>query len=334
MKIPIKRAGVFFIPLLTLVFLYLTILYPDHRVYGIKTRNILLFIGMLLCLGKIFATFTERKSENFSWFRLFLPSLILFELILLFFGRISFLSAFIIIAVMEAVLVLGVLIFARKLIKKSEKTTTALRKVLSSLLPPIFASWLVFEMTLIYFTFRGFWGLFRTRKEEGWSYWRQSDFPLIFVLLVILAPIEFAVIHIIFGIESVVVQLIAVFLYIWGFLYIVGFWFSAKLSPHKINRRTISLNRGALGNAHFPVHLVKSLKIKQSRMFGEKAANDIFDLTIPGTPAVELTLKEAVKVDSIFDPSGRAVKRILVSIDEPSLFCQEIRKFCSMELNL
>jgi hypothetical protein len=314
--------------LFLLLFSLYTFTYCENCFVGeFQVKKLVLFAGIVLCAGRLIFNFIQAENKKYVWLQSLLPLFILFELILLFFDRISFFGALIIIPVLEIIFVIGIIFFTGKAVRESQGFVP-LDQVLNLFLPSFLVRWIIFEVTIISYAFRGILLFFKSYEEVGWSYWKSSSFPLIFALLILVAPIEILVINILFNIQSITIHIVFGVIYIWSLLYLYGFWISIKLLPHKLGENEISIYRGILNQAQFPLKIIETVKSRQNTDNDTLKQNglEIADLTVQGTPIVEFVLNESIKVSSIIGKSEKFVKVILISADEPHLLVEEIRR--------
>ncbi len=178
------------------------------------------------------------------------------------------------------------------------------------------------ELTLFFNAFYGISKALKIPKKEGWTYWKNSSFPAIFVLLIFVAPIEIFVVHYLLNINSILLNGILIFFYISSFLYIYGFWVSIKLHPHLISEKEVVLYRGCLSKISFPLGLVISANLVTGT---QSKKEDSVDLTILGGQAVEIVFSSQVKVENLIGKE-RFTERVFVTFDEPQKFCNQINK--------
>lgn len=180
------------------------------------------------------------------------------------------------------------------------------------------------EITLFSNAFYGISKLLRVPQKEGWTYHNNSNFPAIFALLILVAPIEIFAVHYLLGINSLPINVVLTFLYISSFLYIYGFWVSIKLNPHIILDREVFLYRGCLSKTRFSLKMIKSLQIIDKLPLKKEGW---VDLTVPGGSVVEITLSSQIKVENLIGEYEKFTDRVFVSFDEPQKFCNQVNIF-------
>jgi len=313
-----------------LLALYLFLFCSSCKIYDLQTKQIFILFGIALCSISLISTLINIKSGKSRWMQTLIPAFILFQLILLFYEKISFTLAFLIIPVVEIFFVLTIVLLTKKKLNNAQNPDNSfLRNILDLLLPAFLVRWIIFEVTIISFAIRGLVNFFKKKNETGWSYWKNSHFPIVFILLIFVAPLELVVINFLLNIQSITVHILFALLYIWGFLYIYGFWISIKLLPHQIIEGEVFLYRGGLSNTRFSVEIIESVKVinqqNEFRVSGAKET-EAADLSVPGTAMVEIVLKKSARVENILKKSEQFVKKILISVDQPVLFRDEILK--------
>ena len=325
----LKRTNKLIIVLLLLIGLYLKIFCSECLIQGIQAGQIILIAGTILCFIKLSIVSIKIRNKKLPWQQFILPAFLLTQLLLLTTDKISSIQAIATIAFVEVILVSGVIIAVRRSIKTSENYQTSLQNSLSLFLPPKIAQWMKVEIIILSAAFYGISRFFRIPVESGWSYWKKSAFPLIFVMLVLVSPVEFLVVDILLNIKSIVVQVGSVFLYLWSLLWVYGFWVTVKLSPHQISEEEICLHKGALATTNFSLNLIKSVRIIPPKTIGEEEPKIMngAKFTVPGTPRVELILKKPVEIRNSFLVDVYSADSILISVDEPDKFCREINKY-------
>lgn len=314
--------------LIIFVGLFLKIFYPNQVFYGFQTEKIPIIIGLSFCLARIVFVLIEYKKRTLPWTQILLPLFISTQLILLYLGQISILFALIIIPIIELAFVICFVIYSVKAIKDVDDAKPVLYKILGQFFPTSILKWVIIEITLFSMAFYGISRFFRIPKKEGWTYSKNSDFPVIFTFLILFAPIEIFAVHYLFNIQNIIINGILIFLYIASFLYIYGFWVSIKLFPHQITENEIFLFRGVLAKTQFPISFVKSFSV-----LGEDKTDisNSVSLTVPGGSNVELILTESVKIQNLIGKSEQFVEKIFVSIDEPEKFYDEIQRLKKLE---
>ncbi len=145
--------------LVSILFLLLFSLYTffyceDCFVGEFQVKKLVLFVGIVLCLGRLTFNFTQTRDKKYAWLQFLLPLFILFQLLLLFFDRISFFGAIIIIPILEIMFIIGVIFFTRRAVKESQDFVS-LHQVLDLFLPSFLVRWIIFEVTIISYAFRG-----------------------------------------------------------------------------------------------------------------------------------------------------------------------------------
>ena len=324
-----RRVGTVVFVVLILVAGYVFTSCSDCLVGEFRARTIILSLGIILCAAKIALVLIDARNHKISWLQILLPSFVLSQLLLMLFLEISSLLVLSVMSILEIAFIVSAVLLTKNTIEKTGTSGSLLESTLRLLAPAGLAAWVMLEITLIYSFLYGLSKFFRVPEKSGWSYWKNSAFPLIFILLLFVGPVEIVVIHFILDIQSTFVHILFILLFIWSLVYVFGFWVSMKLSPHQLNNNKITLNRGALGKAEFSTQLVKSLRIIQPKVLGEEEPKNrrAAYLTVPGTPMVELILKDPVKINQILSDSEQLTDTIIVSVDEPQSFCQQIREF-------
>jgi hypothetical protein len=253
-------------------------------------------------------------------------SLIVFQLILSYFDKISGKWLFLIIVLIELLVFVSVFFIISKEIKKSDNFKDGIYNIFNQYLPKSIAKWVIFEVSIFTYAFYGFSKFFKIPSKEGWTYYKNSNFPMIFALLILIAPVEIFAVHYLLNITNIFINAILIFLYIVSVLYIYGFWVSIKLNPHTILGNNIFLYRGCLSKTTFPINLVKSLEVVSEI---PKLKEKISDFTIPGGEIVEISFFSQAKIENLFDEESRFADKVFVSVDNSQEFCNHINQILS-----
>jgi hypothetical protein len=288
---------------------------------SLSLKEILILLVILACIARIVYVFFHIGDFSTKWKQLIFPVLISSQLLLVFSGKVSESSAFIIIVITEICIFGTVFFIIIKGLKTSSSITDNLLNVFKEYLPNSVFNWVRMEIVLYSNAFYGISKLFRVRAKEGWTYWKYSNFPAIFALLIIIAPIEIFVVHYLLNI-NLIINIILIALYFISLLYIYGFWVSIKLNPHLITNKEIFLYRGCLAKVSFPINLIESLNIIED--IPKKKGSSV-DITIPGCPIVEIVFSSQVKIDNLIGQKEQLTEKIYVSFDEPQQFCNTIK---------
>lgn len=310
------------------VALYVATSCQECRFYDLSAVRLVLIVGVFFCIIRISFVVYEAYVHRVSWLQTIVPCFVLTQLILLLYDVGSSVLLLGIVAVVEIGFVVAGIVLVKRAAATDESFQVAILRILGPLLPSSILKWVKLEISLLSSALYGVSKLFWLPEKPGWSYWKNSAFPLIFVLVFFVGPVELFVLWYLIRIESAFVHSLFALLFIWSIMYVYGFWVSVRLSPHQLSKDEISLSRGVLGRAVFPTSLIKSLRVVPPKLIGEEEERDreaVF-LTVPGTPTVELILKEPVEVSQLFFEGLSSTNVIVVSVDEPQLFCQEISR--------
>jgi hypothetical protein len=178
------------------------------------------------------------------------------------------------------------------------------------------------ELVMLGSALRFLFGGFRHPAPAGFSHHRESSLRAILPALPLMLPGDVLLVRLIGSGLAPWLRLLLHGSSLYAVVWLLGFYASLKDRPHQIHHGEVVLHRGPLATLHFPVALVTAAAPLPE--FDDDWARHAYEkglvkLGAKGSPAVELTLSEPVRVSGLFGP-GKPVTRVAVTVDQPAAF--------------
>ncbi|MFN0141367.1 MAG: hypothetical protein ACKVQW_14930 [Pyrinomonadaceae bacterium] len=312
----------FVILILTAIFVFTSCV--DCSIYGFPAVKIIYLSGMIFCLLRLIVVISYGWKSISTFYQTFVPLFVLAQLVLLFVGKITSPIVLLLVGAAELLIVIVAFFLIKSSVSKDQNLQSTIIQILGFLLPTSIQKWVTLEVSLLSSALYGVSKLFIVPEEEGWSYWKNSAFPLIFIIVFFIGPVELIVFKYVLNIESAFAHSLLALFYVWAIIYVYGFWVSIKRLPHQINEEEVVLNRGLLETTKFQLHSVEAVKVLPPELIGESEKIDgTAYLTVPGSPLVQFILKGPVEINRLIGAKQLSDK-IVVSVDDPQRFCEEI----------
>lgn len=203
-----------------------------------------------------------------------------------------------------------------------------LARRLELFLPPRAARMISVELVVLAGALRFLAGGWRSRPEGGgFSYHRESSLGAILVALPALVLADLLLVEVLLRHVPVWLRWTIHGLDAYGLLWLLGFWASLRLRPHRVVGGQLQLHRGIARQAHLPMARLISVEPVSSLLEGaERKAflGGAASFGARGGAELLLTLDEPVVPLGLFG-AGRPVTRVVVAVDDGPAFRAALR---------
>lgn len=198
----------------------------------------------------------------------------------------------------------------------------ALERALDRFTPGPVNRYVAIELVLVASAVRYLCGGFRRPLPPGFSYVRSwASLPLLLAMPIFIVPEMIAFDFVLWNAGWW--RLASDVLHVYAMLWAIGIVATARTRPHRFDAERVRLRFGCLRRldldraniATARVHGTVARDLKRTL----RRAGDAVTMTLDGTPAVELTLREPVAVRSMTGRM-RTIRRVFVAADEPAAF--------------
>ena len=203
-----------------------------------------------------------------------LPALIFVEIMLVWSGLLDLKDAVILIAVIEALILItgiGEVILVVRRYRKTRSSGldvwSALEDGLTVLLPRQLARLATSEPRLFYCLAK--WIFRKTKLREGeFSYHKRSTFDMLVLLVVLVSPVEILVVELLLHafLPLLWLRLLVLFLEIYALFWVLGFHASRVALPHRLTEDGLLLNHGVFAEGFIPYSRIESNALTGSRL--------------------------------------------------------------------
>ncbi|MGF1473879.1 MAG: hypothetical protein ACFB50_19330 [Rubrobacteraceae bacterium] len=204
----------------------------------------------------------------------------------------------------------------------------ALEGGLTILLPQLAARLIVSELRTFYCLFK--WALRRTRlRKEEFSYHKRSTLDMLVLMIVLVTPVEVLVIELLLQafLPLIWLRVLVVFLEICFLFWIVGFYASRVVLPHRLGATGLRLHHGIFAEGFIPYTEIQSTKQVRRKApewgDGLRTTEDGAYLAIGGSTNVKLELGTSHVLRGFFRATV-PVDTVYLAVDEPKVFVQTL----------
>lgn len=271
-------------------------------------------------------------------FKMVFPLVIAAGAFLVWSGTMELSSAIFLVVGLEALLALvgigGILLIVRRYRREREEgldVWAALENGLALILPRKVARLIVHEPKVLASLFR--WGLGRTKPSESeFGYYKRSVLRMIVPLVVLTAPIELFVVHLLayLFVPWAWVKWALLIVSIYAIFWLLGFYASIVTLPHRLEEGGIRIRYGAFTEGFIPY--VEIMDVERTNKRAPKSHDglqsvpeeDTLYLAIGGRTNVTLRLRAQHSIDGFLKESP-PFSVVHLAADEPERLVRELR---------
>jgi hypothetical protein len=172
----------------------------------------------------------------------------------------------------------------------------------------------------------------KTKIESGqpFTYHKKTSVNAVFIMLIHAIAIESAGLHYFLHHWNATVAYIVLFLNIYAILYFLAEIQATRFTPYVLTEDHLLLQTGFSKSMHLPLDQIKEFKHYDGpEKFSGKELKDLHDARVPDfiqeKPAFEILLHEPQEVHFMYGLKKK-VNRIVLNVDEPSVFYSEMQK--------
>jgi len=286
------------------------------RVLSPRHSGSALLITLCVCVLRLLIASFDVLNKKIPWGRILLPLIISVELGRIALGRTSRTDANLTLILLELGFMLAAVIFV--IVRWQQFRAVAhledvFEKVFAQFLPERVAALTARELVLLWSGLA--WALrgFRLKPEPGFGYIEDSLIKYLPVLIPMLVLFEGTAYELLAH-KHPVLRLVLHVIELWAVLWSFGMYAIMKSRPHQLNGGHVLLRCG-FGCCEFEADSLLEIR----RLPEEELRRDrnVARLRVKGVPALEVRLREAVMVRSMFG-RVKSCDRIQVSADDPA----------------
>ncbi|CAN5727107.1 hypothetical protein BH24ACT22_BH24ACT22_20290 [soil metagenome] len=206
----------------------------------------------------------------------------------------------------------------------------ALEGGVSVLLPRLAGRLIVSELRLFYCLIR--WTLRQTRLREGeFSYHKRSTLDMFVLMIVLVSPVEVLVIELLLQafLPLLWLRVLILFLEIYAVFWILGFYASRILLPHRFEETGLRLYHGIFAEGFIPYSEIQSVERSRRKPpewgDGLQTAGDEAYLAIGGKTDVTLEFGSSRSLQG-FLRRTKSVDTVHLAVDEPKAFARALER--------
>lgn len=184
-----------------------------------------------------------------------------------------------------------------------------------------------------------YYSLFSWKKKtemangQPFTYHKKTSVNAVYIMLIHAIAIESIGLHYFLHQWNPIVSYILLGLNIYGILYFLAELHATRLTPFLLTEKYLLLQSGFSKSMHIPLEQIQELKYYDGpEKFSRKEQDNLYDARvmdiIQEKPLFEINLKEPQELQLMYGMK-RKVKRIVLNVDEPSVFYTEIQKVIS-----
>ncbi|MGB3635083.1 MAG: hypothetical protein WA982_13650 [Rubrobacteraceae bacterium] len=196
------------------------------------------------------------------------------------------------------------------------------------LLPRLAARLIVSELRLFYCLLR--WVLRRTRLREGeFSYHKRSTLDMFVLMIVLVSPVEVLVIELLLQafLPLLWLRILVLFLEVYAVFWIVGFYASRIVLPHRLEETGLRLHHGIFVEGFIPYVDIESVERARQKApewgDGLQRMGDEAYLAIGGNTDIALKLHSRRALQG-FIRLAEPMSTVHLAIDDPKRFAREL----------
>ncbi|WP_404430742.1 hypothetical protein [Sutcliffiella horikoshii] len=258
---------------------------------------------------------------------------LLLALALLLFGSRTYLSdLFWLVIALEACIVTYIIFSVIKSIiglkhKSREDFISNIREVLEQKLGKSFLiEFVITELNVFYYSLLVWFGKSRTADQNGkaFTYHRSSEMKTFIIVFTILIIGEGVLFHYLLQKWNEVIAWVFTILNVYGILYLVGFYNSAKYLPHLITQEKLIIRLGFQSSITLDIANIEQINRAKEIELGMKVPKDTYySLLKLDTPHFEIILKEPVEMNGFYGIKEK-VGKVVFRVDDRDAILEEI----------
>lgn len=211
--------------------------------------------------------------------------------------------------------------------KSREDTSSNIREVLEQKLGKSFLiEFVITELNVFYYSLLVWFGKSRTADQNGkaFTYHRSSEMKTFIIVFSILIIGEGVLFHYLLQKWNEVIAWIFTTLNVYGILYLVGFYNSAKYLPHLITQEKLIIRLGYQSSITLDIANIEQIDRAKEIELGMKIPKSTYySLLKLDTPHYELTLKEPVEMIGLYG-TKKNVDKVVFRVDDREAILEEI----------
>ena len=211
--------------------------------------------------------------------------------------------------------------------KSREDTSSNIREVLEQKLGKSFLiEFVITELNVFYYSLLVWFGKSRTADQNGkaFTYHRSSEMKTFIIVFTILIIGEGVLFHYLLQKWNEVIAWIFTILNVYGILYLVGFYNSAKYLPHLITQEKLIIRLGYQSSITLDIANIEQIDRAKEIELGMKIPKSTYySLLKLDTPHYELTLKEPVEMIGLYG-TKKNVDKVVFRVDDREAILEEI----------
>ncbi|WP_404460595.1 hypothetical protein [Sutcliffiella horikoshii] len=211
--------------------------------------------------------------------------------------------------------------------KSREDFSSNIREVLGQKLGKSFLiEFVITELNVFYYSLLVWFGKSRTADQNGkaFTYHRSSEMKTFIIVFTILIIGEGVLFHYLLQKWNEVIAWIFTILNVYGILYLVGFYNSAKYLPHLITQEKLIIRLGFQSSITLDIANIKQINRAKEIELGMKIPKSTYySLLKLDTPHYELTLKEPVEMKGSYGIKKK-VDKVVFRADDREAILEEI----------
>jgi hypothetical protein len=183
------------------------------------------------------------------------------------------------------------------------------------------------ELSMFYYSLFVWFGKMKvTENKEVYSYYKTSQIKQIVIVFSILIILEGAFFHFLLQLWSDIAAWIFTVINIYGLLYMIGLYNSAKYLPHMVSSEQLIIRLGYQSSIKLDIRNIDSIKIRKDNSgIGEKKAKQTYYAMLDLDSAqYEIFLKEPALMESAYGRK-KYVKTVVFRADNPLKMVEEIK---------
>src|ERR1017187_305676 len=292
---------------------------------GTGSQNLWLLAGaLLLCGARLAIIAVDVVRVTLKWQRGLVPAMVFLLLISVLGGRHWHAVAQVAAITAElGSLILLVCIVSRSRHAHQGPLEDRLLEVIELFFPPLLARYVVLELVVARSALRGISRRAVKLVPGAFGYVENSIFPVLPFVVLLCAPADLALVHLIFRIQSILWSTVLGLLDVWALVWTYGLLTMMRLHPHQIVGVRLHLNKGMLAQSIIDLRTIDAIAVLDENATSPRRGprHGQSDLSLKGAPKLEIVLREEVRVNRWLTGKSEMCSRIVISADEPQALC-------------
>ncbi|MEH7443275.1 hypothetical protein V7201_13290 [Bacillus sp. JJ1122] len=170
---------------------------------------------------------------------------------------------------------------------------------------------------------------------QAFTYHKKTSVNAVYIMLIHAIAIESIGLHYYLHSWNAIVAYILLFLNIYGILYFLAEIQATRLTPYLLTEDHLLLQTGFSKSMHLPLNNIKEFKhFDGPEKFTRKELDELYDARVADfiveKPAFEILLHEPQDIHFMYGLK-RKVSRIVLNVDDPAVFYEEMHKTLTTE---